>query len=80
MNSNDSDDLDDIIRQERSRGRSWLSNKDDIKAHRLRVKQYKDILRAMQWKEVVSALGLRKGSKEYDEWKQIWTAYHGDSG
>lgn len=80
MNSNDSDDIDDVIRQERSRGRSWLSNKDDTKTHRLRVKQYKDILRAMQWKEVVSALGLRRGSKEYDEWKQIWTAYHGASG
>lgn len=80
MDSNDSDDIDDVIRQEGSRGRSWLSNKDEVKAHQQWVKQCKDILRAMKWDEVVSALGLRRGSKEYDEWKQTWRAYHGDSG
>ena len=79
MDSNDSDDIDDVIRQEGSRGRKWLPSRDDIKAHRQWVKDCRDILRAMTWDEIVSELGLRRGSTEYGDWKRIWTAYHGDS-
>lgn len=80
MDANKSDDIDDVIRQEGSRGRNWLHSREETKAHRQWVRDCKDILRAMNWEEVVSALGLRRGSAKYGEWEKIWTAYHGDSG
>lgn len=79
MDSNKSDDIDDVIRQEGSRGSSWLPSMDDVKAHRQWVRDCKAILRAMEWEEIVSRLGLRRGSAEYEGWRKIWTAYHGDS-
>jgi hypothetical protein len=74
----DSDDIDDVIHQEKGRGRNWPSGKDAIQAHRKWVQDCKNILLTMEWEEVVTALGLRPKTKAYDDYRQIWRAYRSD--
>ncbi len=78
-NENDID-LEEVLRQERGRGRRYIPSDEEKEGHRRRKKQLKDILRVMKWEEVVTALSLRKGTPEYEEYCQIWKSYQRDRG
>jgi len=73
-----SKDLKEVLRQEQGRGRRYVPSDEEKEAYRKRKTQLKDILRAMNWEEVVIALSLRKRTQEYDQYYQIWRDYHRD--
>lgn len=73
-------DLDEVLRQERGRGKKYVPSEEEKRAHRIIKKQWKDILAAMDWNDVVIALSLQKGTPEHDEYHQIWKNYRRDSG
>ncbi|HEX7766892.1 MAG TPA: hypothetical protein VF443_09265, partial [Nitrospira sp.] len=73
-------DLDEVLRQERGRGKKYVPSEEEKQAHRLLKKQWKDILAVMGWEDVVTALSLQEGTPEYDEYRRIWQSYRRDSG
>ena len=78
MEKRKSRDMKEVLRQERGRSRRYVPSEEDKEAYKKRKKQLKDILRAMKWGEVATALSLRQGTPEYDEYRQIWKDYHRD--
>lgn len=76
MRMSDSDDIEDVRRQESGRGRNWPPGKEAVLKHRQWVTDCKNILSTMKWEEVVSALGLQPKTREHDDYRQIWLAYH----
>jgi hypothetical protein len=71
-------DLKEVLRQEQGRGKRYVPSEEEKEAYRRSQKQLRDILWAMKWEEVVTALSLRKGKPEYDEYYQVWRDYHRD--
>ncbi len=73
-----SKDIREVLRQEQGRGRRYVPSEEEKESYKKRKGQFKDILRAMKWEEVVTALSLRQGTPEYDEPRRIWRDYHRD--
>ena len=71
-------DLREVLRQEQGRGGRYVPSDEEKEAYRKSKKQLRDILRAMNWEEVVTALSLQRGKPEYEEYYRIWKDYHRD--
>lgn len=71
-------DIERVRRDEQSRGKKIPPDHDKVRAERERIKQSKDILREMTWRDVKNALGLRPGTAEYESLYQIWRSYRCD--
>ena len=71
-------DMSEVLRQERARGQRYVFSEEEKEAYQRRKKQWKDLLRAMTWKEVTAALSLQGDTPEYDEYRRIWKDYHRD--
>lgn len=75
MPKNDPSDINDVMREERSRGRGPVPDTGEIKAQREVAKYWRQALKNMSWSQIVTVRGLRRGSSEYEEYRQIWLAY-----
>jgi hypothetical protein len=73
-----SKDLKEVLRQEQGRSKRYVPSEEEKEAYKKSLKPYKDMLRAMNWSEVVTALSLRQGTLEYDEYHRIWKDYRRD--
>ena len=68
-------EMTEVLRQEEGRGGRPVPSEEDREAYARRKKEWKDILQAMTWEEVVIALSLREDKKEYAEMHQTWLRY-----
>lgn len=80
MEKEQSRDMKEVLRQEKGRSRRYVPSEEEKEAYKKQTKQLKDILRVMNWREVVTALSLQRDTPEYDEYYRIWKDYRRDCG
>ena len=79
MDEKDPSDLEDVIREERSRGRRPIDTEAQRK-RRERLKMCRELLQyssEREVREVIFAYGLEDGSPEFLEVIRVWRAWRG---
>ena len=69
-----------VLREERSRGRTPPTPEEIYKARLKRLKDFRKALKEDNWellKKQLSASGLVEGSEKWNEALAIWNQYHG---
>jgi hypothetical protein len=75
MGKDSSKEIEQCRREDVARFRHNPTDPDKLKERKQLKQYYRNILKTMEWGDLVNALGLRPGTKAYCDHYEIWQAY-----